>query len=73
MTDKENIRGHIRGQYAKAAKGEAQGCCSGECGCNGTATDISAVSKKLGYIPSRIFTARPTNPIWAWAAATPSP
>jgi len=49
MADKEKIRGHIRGQYAKAAKGEVQGCCSSECGCNGTATDISEVSKKLGY------------------------
>jgi SAM-dependent methyltransferase len=49
MADKEKIRGHIRKQYAKAAKREVKSCCSGECGCNGTAADISAVSKKLGY------------------------
>jgi len=49
MADKEKIRGHIRGQYAKVAKRAAQSCCSAECGCNGTAADINAVSKKLGY------------------------
>jgi len=49
MADKEKIRGHIRGQYTKVARREVQSCCSSECGCNGTATDISAVSKKLGY------------------------
>jgi len=49
VADKEEIRGHIRGQYAKIARREVKSCCSGECGCNGTATDIRAVSKKLGY------------------------
>jgi len=49
MTDKEAIRRHIREQYAKAARHEVKSCCSSECGCNGTAADVSEVSKKLGY------------------------
>ena len=49
MEYKEKIRGHIRGQYSKVAKRKVVSCCSSECGCNGTAADISAVSKKLGY------------------------
>ena len=57
MTDKEKIRGHIRGQYAKVAKREVQSCCSSECGCNGTATDVSAVTKKLGYTEQDFFDA----------------
>ena len=49
LTNKENIRNNIRKRYAKVAKGKVQSCCSGECGCNGTATDIKLVTKKLGY------------------------
>lgn len=49
MTNEEDIKEHIRKQYAKAANKEAQGCCFSECGCNGTAADIAAVSEKLGY------------------------
>jgi len=57
MTSKEKVRGHIRKQYSKVAKGTAKSCCSGECGCNGTATDIAAVSKKLGYSEQDFFDA----------------
>ncbi|MCL2798398.1 MAG: arsenite methyltransferase [Firmicutes bacterium] len=57
MSDKEKIRGHIRGQYAKAARREVTSCCSGECGCNGTAADVAAVSKKLGYSEQDFFDA----------------
>ena len=53
----EEIRGHIRKQYAKVARREVKSCCSGECGCNGTATDIAAVSKKLGYTEQDFFNA----------------
>jgi len=49
MAKKEEIRGHIRNQYTKVANKEVQGCGCGECGCNGTAMDIAAVTKKLGY------------------------
>ncbi|MCL1901113.1 MAG: arsenite methyltransferase [Firmicutes bacterium] len=54
---KEEVRNHIRQQYAKAAKKEVQSCCSGGCGCNGTAVDISEVSKKLGYTEKDFFDA----------------
>jgi len=47
--NKEETREHIRKQYARVAKKEAKSCCSGSCGCNGTAINISEVSKKLGY------------------------
>jgi len=57
MANKEEIRGHIRKQYAKAAKQEAEPSCCGECGCNGTAADISEVSKRLGYSEQDFFDA----------------
>lgn len=57
MTDKELVRGRIRKQYALAARREVKPCCSGECGCNGTATDIAEVSKKLGYSEKDFFDA----------------
>lgn len=55
--NKEEVRNHIRQQYARAAKKEVQSCCSGGCGCNGTAVDISEVSKKLGYTEKDFFDA----------------
>lgn len=57
MADKEKVRSVIRAQYAKAAKRKAVSCCSGECGCNGTAADIAEVSKKLGYSEQDFFDA----------------
>lgn len=57
MENNEEIREHIRTQYAKAANKKAQGCCAGECGCNGTAVDIAAVSKKLGYSEQDFYNA----------------
>ena len=56
-TSKEKIRNHIRKQYSKAANKESQSCCGSGCGCNGTAVDISAVSKKLGYTEKDFFDA----------------
>jgi len=56
-TSKEKIREHIRKQYAKAAKGEAKSCCGEGCGCNGTAADVAAVSKKLGYTEKELYDA----------------
>jgi len=47
--NKEEIREHIQRQYAKVAKKETKSCCNGSCGCNGTAINITEVSKKLGY------------------------
>jgi SAM-dependent methyltransferase len=55
--DKDEIRDHIRKQYSKVAKKEKIACCSGGCGCNGTAVDIDAVSKKLGYSEKDFFDA----------------
>jgi len=55
--DKEEIRGHIRGRYVKIAKREVASCCSGSCDCSGTASDIAAVSKKLGYSEQDFFDA----------------
>ena len=48
--DDEKVREHIRERYGSVAKGDIPiVCCNGGCGCDGTATDISEVSKKLGY------------------------
>ena len=57
MDNKDEIRSHVREQYAKAAKHEVESCCAGECGCNGTAVDIRAVSKNLGYSEQDFFDA----------------
>lgn len=57
MSNIERIRGHIRKQYANAANKSAEPCCCGECGCNGTAEDISEVSKRLGYSEKDFFDA----------------
>lgn len=55
MADKEQVRRFIRTQYAKAARREVKSCCGDECGCNGTAVDIAAVSQKLGYSEQDFF------------------
>ena len=57
MANEEEIREYVRKQYAKAANKEAKSCCSGECGCNGTANDIAAVSQKLGYTEEDFYNA----------------
>ncbi len=49
MLDKEKTRGFIRERYSKVAKREVKSCCSSKCGCDGSATDIVAASKQLGY------------------------
>ena len=49
MADKEKIRGFVRDRYSKAAKHEAKPCCSNACGCDGSAADIAAASRRLGY------------------------
>lgn len=50
MNDKDEIREQIQRNYAKiAVKGSAGGCCSGGCSCNGTPTDVSESSIKIGY------------------------
>jgi len=71
-TSKEKIRNHIRKQYSKAANKEAQGCCGSGCGCgcDGTAVDISEVSKKLGYTEKDFFDA-PLNSNMALGCGNP--
>ncbi len=46
---KEELREHIRNNYANIAKKEAQGCCGGGCCCGDTQQDIESISKNIGY------------------------
>jgi len=58
MAKKEEIREHIRTQYAKAANQEAGGgCCSSGCGCDGKTIDIADACVKLGYTEEDFFNA----------------
>lgn len=57
MVNNEKIRGHIRTRYASVAKKETNTCCSSSGCCGSAETNLSEVTKKLGYSEQDFFDA----------------
>ena len=49
MDKKEVLRGVIRTNYAKVARGSARGCCGGGCSCDGVPVSAGEAAQKIGY------------------------
>ncbi len=49
MDKKELLRGVIRKNYAKVARGSAKGCCGGGCSCGGVPVSAGEAAQRIGY------------------------
>lgn len=54
MGNKEEIRNHIRKNYADVALKGSEGCCSSSCCCGGSSVDINEISANIGYTKSDV-------------------